>query len=90
MPSLKPQYLSHDFIKPIHMHRTDPTRNMARFYQISIEASLFGDWTVVRRWGRIGSRGRTQLEFCENVGEASIRIEQIVHAKHRRGYRIIT
>ena len=42
----------------VHMRRIDPTRNMARFYEVSLEPSLFGTWAVVRRWGRIGCQGR--------------------------------
>jgi predicted DNA-binding WGR domain protein len=90
MSSTEPPSHSLDFIKPIHMRRIDATRNMARFYQVSIEASLFGNWTVVRRWGCIGRRGRIQLELCDNIGEASFRIQQLIIAKHRRGYRDIT
>lgn len=32
------------------MHRIDPARNMARFYALWIELTLFGDVAVVREW----------------------------------------
>jgi predicted DNA-binding WGR domain protein len=31
--------------------RTDPTRNINRFYIVQIMPSLFGDWTVLREVG---------------------------------------
>ena len=42
----------------IHLHRVDPTRNMARFYTMALQPTLFGDWALLREWGRIGSAGR--------------------------------
>ena len=30
--------------------RTDPARNIDRFYIVEIMPSLFGDWTVLREW----------------------------------------
>ena len=36
-------------------------RNVARFYALMIERDLFGRTVLVRRWGRIGSRGREGL-----------------------------
>jgi predicted DNA-binding WGR domain protein len=35
-----------------YLTRTDPTRNMNRFYLVQVMPRLFGDWTVLREWGR--------------------------------------
>ena len=35
------------------LERRDPSRNMARFYVLAIEPTLFGDMALVREWGRI-------------------------------------
>jgi predicted DNA-binding WGR domain protein len=45
-----------------HLHRIDPDAHMARFYSIELAPTLFGEVTVLRRWGRIGTRGRTSIE----------------------------
>jgi predicted DNA-binding WGR domain protein len=42
------------------IHRRDPTRNMARFYALSVQADLLAGWTLVREWGRIGRPGRVR------------------------------
>ena len=34
---------------------TDPARNMARFYTMALQPTLFGEWALLREWGRIGS-----------------------------------
>jgi len=42
----------------MHLRRIDPNRNMARFYTMSVQPTLFGEWALLREWGRIGSAGR--------------------------------
>ena len=41
----------------ILLERIDPSQNMARYYVLSIEPTLFGDSALVREWGRIGVTG---------------------------------
>ena len=50
-----------------HLHRIDPEANMARFYCIDVAATLFGEVTVLRTWGRIGTHGRTSIETCASI-----------------------
>jgi predicted DNA-binding WGR domain protein len=71
----------------IHLHRIDPTRNMARFYRLSSTTSLFGDICVVREWGRIGRRGRLHIDLYERAEEAIAARDALSRAKRRRGYR---
>jgi len=69
-----------------HLHRIDPEANMARFYCIDVGATLFGDVSVLRTWGRIGTHGRTRLETCATVEEAERAAFQTLRQKVRRGY----
>lgn len=39
----------------MHLRRIDPDRNMARSSTMSIEPTLFGEWALLREWGRIGA-----------------------------------
>ncbi len=68
------------------LHRRDPQRNMARFYAVSVERSLFGEFMLVRQWGRIGRRGREQSEWYASASDASGAGDRLVQAKRRRGY----
>lgn len=72
------------------LHRRDPQRNMARFYAVSVERSLFGEFMLVRQWGRIGSRGRMQADWFVSASEASSAEDRLLRSKRRRGYRDIT
>jgi predicted DNA-binding WGR domain protein len=40
--------MSHDKIQYLVLDRRDPDVNMARFYVLAIEASLFGDAALIR------------------------------------------
>jgi predicted DNA-binding WGR domain protein len=42
--------------------RIDPARNMNRFYVVTVTPTLFGDWAVLREWGRRGSPGTLRLD----------------------------
>ena len=58
--------MAHDTIHYLVLHRCDPSCNMARYYVLSIEPSLFGDATLIREWGRLGRLGQRRVELYEN------------------------
>lgn len=60
--------------------------DMARFYALSLEDSLFGDILLVRRWGRIGTHGRVRFDWFDSATDAADELERIAAAKARRGY----
>ena len=64
--------------------RTDPARNMARFYVLSVEPALFAGAALLRQWGRIGTRGRTRVELFANEAEARQALMRLAAAKTRR------
>ena len=35
----------------IHLTRIDPARNMARFYTMALQPTLFGEWALLKEWG---------------------------------------
>lgn len=70
----------------IYLERHDPSSNMARFYALDVETDLFGTIVAVRRWGRIGTRGRSLSTVCGSVGEALQIAAARACAKRRRGY----
>lgn len=71
----------------LYIERHDPDQNMARFYALSIEETLFGQACLVRRWGRIGTRGRMVQHSFDNEREAVGLFLQLLRTKRLRGYR---
>jgi predicted DNA-binding WGR domain protein len=72
----------------IVLERIDAVRNLARYYVLSIEPTLFAKHTLIRRWGRIGSAGRERLQFFggEDAGRAQMALETWLARKRKRGY----
>ncbi len=77
------------FPNEVHLRRIDPKQNMYRFYAVTVEPTLFGEWTVVRQWGRIGSAGSIRVQLHKSKGEAIDAIGQINRSKLRRGYCLV-
>ena len=73
-------------MQPVYLERCDQRRNMSRFYEVGVEPTLFGDWTVVCRWGRIGTYGRTRQEWFASLCAAQAAQTRAVARKGRRGY----
>jgi predicted DNA-binding WGR domain protein len=73
--------------EPIHLHRIDPIRNMARFYRVSIEKTLFDETVIRRNWGRIGTNGRSITVAVGEIADAEVIAARLCDAKRRRGYR---
>lgn len=71
---------------PIYMTRQDPSRNMARFYVISLAPTLFGEVSLVRNWGRIGSRGQMMVETFTTADAALEASDRLARVKRRKGY----
>ena len=55
------------------LERREPAIDMARFYVLAIEQTLFGDTALVREWGRVGTVGRRRLDLFERRPQASKR-----------------
>ncbi|MGO4677801.1 WGR domain-containing protein [Bosea sp. 2YAB26] len=71
------------------LDRTDPQQNMARFYVLSVEPTLFGDAALIREWGRWGRSGQRRLHLYRGLDEAAEALEHWLLRKTRRGYRIV-
>jgi predicted DNA-binding WGR domain protein len=69
--------------------RTDPTRNIDRFYIVDVTPTLFGEWAVLREWGRRGSPGTVRLDSYRRRDEAQIAMCRVIKRRRQRGYRTI-
>jgi predicted DNA-binding WGR domain protein len=71
----------------LYVERTDRTKNMARYYAMTIEPTLFGDACLTRRWGRIGSRGQKMVHHFDREEDAVRLFLDVLRQKRIRGYR---
>lgn len=70
----------------VYLTRRDPSRNLARYYRMLIAPTLFGEWALLREWGRIGSGGTVRADPYPNAGAALLAMQALVRAKLKRGY----
>jgi len=71
----------------LYVERHDPSQNMARFYAMAIEPTLFGDVCLTRRWGRIGAVGQSKRHSFSGEAEAVQLFLELLRQKRGRGYR---
>ena len=70
----------------VALRRFDSKRNMARFYAVAVQPTLFGEWAVVRRWGRINTDGRRVETWFAELSPALACADEHAASKRRRGY----
>ncbi|WP_246045398.1 WGR domain-containing protein [Rubellimicrobium roseum] len=47
-------------LRPARLTRVDPAFDLRRFHSLALANSLFGEYGVVRHWGRIGTAGQSR------------------------------
>lgn len=76
------------FPEDIRIERVDPEANMYRFYRLRLMPDLFGGVSLLREWGRIGTKGRHRIELFEDAGYAADAMVALYRAKQKRGYQL--
>jgi predicted DNA-binding WGR domain protein len=69
-----------------YLTRTDPARNMNRFYLVAVTQTLFDECAVLREWGRRGSPGTLRLESYRRREEAQSVEQRTINRRPQRGY----
>jgi predicted DNA-binding WGR domain protein len=73
-------------VSVVYLTRRDPSRNLARFYRMLMAPTLFGEWALIREWGRIGSGGTVRADPYPNAGAALLAMQALVREKKKCGY----
>lgn len=68
------------------LKKIEPESNRYRFYRMEIVPGLFGDWGLMREWGRIGSPGTVRTDWFDCEVEAKDARFAIHMKKSMRGY----
>jgi predicted DNA-binding WGR domain protein len=71
----------------LYCQRIDASKNMARYYALSLQPMLFGEASLVRCWGRIGTRGQEKVHVFADEREAIGLFLRIARQKRSRGYK---
>ena len=72
----------------VTLRRTDSAENMHRYYRLDVQRDLFGQWCVIREWGRIGSAGQMRSAPYPTPDDAQAALDNQRRAKERKGYEL--
>jgi len=70
----------------VTLYRIDPAKRMHRYYRMDVQPDLFGEWCLMREWGRIGRSGQARAAPFPTPQEAVAALHQQRRIKERRGY----
>jgi predicted DNA-binding WGR domain protein len=65
----------------------DAAKKKHRFYSLQTTPTLFGEWSLVREWGRIGSPGTVRVESFASEAQARDEEQRTVRLRIRHGYK---
>jgi predicted DNA-binding WGR domain protein len=68
------------------LQKRDPKRNQYRYYLLDVQPHLFGGWSLIREWERIGYPGQVKIGLCGSLEEAAQAFDGKLRQKQRRGY----
>ncbi|MCX8997223.1 WGR domain-containing protein [Rhizobiaceae bacterium BDR2-2] len=78
--------MPNDVSPPLHLRRIERSLNMRRFYTLTLQPTLFGEMSLTRHWGRIGTQGRSMTETFADECAARHALERLTRIKRGRGY----
>lgn len=58
------------------------------YYEVELAGNLFGEWSLIRRWGRCHSKGRgsERIELFNDMRLASLQADKVRERMLKRNY----
>lgn len=68
------------------------TRRHPMYYQVEIASNLFGEWSIIRRWGRHGrpGLGQERIDLFNDLRSASHTADKLRERMLRKSYVRVT
>lgn len=70
----------------VHFESIEPQENRFRFYTITWQKTLWGEWTIRATWGRIGGFCRSRVTYFPNERALREALPCLVARRLQRGY----
>jgi predicted DNA-binding WGR domain protein len=68
-------------MNPVNLYRIDSEKRMHRYYRLDVQPDLFGQWCLIREWGRIGSSSQRRSVPFPTPQEAEAALHRQRRAK---------
>ena len=52
-----------------------------------VQPTLFGGWSLMREWGRMGSEGQVEIDWHVSQEGAEAAFAELLQSKQKSGYR---
>jgi len=70
--------------------KTRPEEGVYRFYRLSLQQNIWGEWELTTSWGRIGQKpSRTVLRVLADPAAAEAVLREVERARRKRGYLLL-
>ena len=71
----------------VRLEKINLEKRQRRFYVMNVAQTLFGEWCLIREWGRIGSLGgQRMVDYVTSKEDAEAALNKLSEQKCRRGY----
>jgi predicted DNA-binding WGR domain protein len=67
-------------------YRRDPAKNVRRFWRSIVTPTLWGGWSLIREWGRIGQPGTVKARSYASEADARRAEQRGIKKRQRNGY----
>ena len=85
-PSPSPRY-ELELLRVWEWQKIAPEKGMQRYYRLTLQQDLWGDWELIREWGRIGRKpSRIIWQSVPHAEAAESVAREIGRVRVRRGY----
>jgi predicted DNA-binding WGR domain protein len=65
-----------------------PRKKMRRHYRLDVQPDLFGQWCLIRGWGRTDNTGQARMASYPTAAQAHEALATQRRVKERRGYSV--
>ena len=69
-----------------YLIKIDTEKKQRRFYSLHLAPDLFGGWSLIREWGRLGAGGTLRIDPFTTEQAAKQALEKIEIGKLKKGY----
>jgi len=74
----------------IRLEKINPALRQRRFYILCASQTLFGEWCLIREWGRIGAKGgQVRVDVAGSFDQALTALDTLKRQKLKRGYVVL-
>ena len=73
----------------IRLASVDLAKNRRRFYALTWQQALWGEATLIRTWGRLGTRGRSLAKSFAGRESAEEEIGRLIKRRFQHGYQVV-